>query len=824
MAELFTWLPEETWRRFLVDAAWQSILVAGVMLHVLRFIRRPALRSTCAWLAIVAAVIVAPLSSAVRYHGLGILPVQTPIAVAPPADMVVIEAPPSDAVNLDIPEPEVAAQPIIVPAAAPEVQRDWSLPTAKQIIWPTLAALWMVLSALALMRLALAGWSLQRWSKRTTDCQDATWLEAMQTAADKLRLRRLPRLLVCQDLDVPTLLPGWTPQLVVPNGRETPTAAACLAICCHELAHVKRGDRSGRVVVELLTCLLPWQPLIWQLRRKYIDACEEACDDWCVAAGTDPVDLAAILTEWIPRRTPPLALAMAGSESETRTRILRLLAMRTTPRPRAGAIRLMAVAILTVMGTAALAMLQVSAAQEVDVEPPQTSLLDDTESVAAEEKERQFKRLVEAARAAELADNEARRRLLGPIEEKIKFLQQEHERLKELHELGARGGEFVNLTRVEYELAVAKTTRARLQGQVLTAWIRQDEAVKAAQRYFDATEAAFQTETVTHNAYIGARIALDREKANLARMQASLRGGQTEQESNGETSTVTAVPIPERQPATSATLPPYRINPPDVLRIKLVAVSPANEPKIRPGERLEIEASGTLTEHPIHDTYRVEAGGTVNLGIPYGRVSVTDYTCEEAEAKILDYLKKKLSDPRVSVSFADVDRYREIESEHLVDPSGRINLGRYGQVHVAGLTSPLAEEAIETHLESHDLVADVVVEISQYNSAVYYVIQKDEDAGDTITRFPVTGNDTVLDALAQVPSLERLETKQIRLLRPVDDDGKKVEELEVDWKSISSGESDDTNYRLQPGDRVVVYTTSVEPKNTETDLPPSLPE
>ena len=54
------------------------------------------------------------------------------------------------------------------------------------------------------------------------------------------------------------------------------------AILCHELAHWKRADHLAALVAELLTCLLPWQPLAWVVRARMADLSELACDDWAL--------------------------------------------------------------------------------------------------------------------------------------------------------------------------------------------------------------------------------------------------------------------------------------------------------------------------------------------------------------------------------------------------------------------------------------------------------------------------------------------------------------------------------------------------------------
>lgn len=76
------------------------------------------------------------------------------------------------------------------------------------------------------------------------------------------------------------------------------------------------------------------------------------------------------------------------------------------------------------------------------------------------------------------------------------------------------------------------------------------------------------------------------------------------------------------------------------------------EDRIRPGDRLQIQATGTLPDRPIHGVFQVEPGGTVALGVGYGRVQVKGQTLEEAEHGIRDHLEKWLRSVDVAVTRA----------------------------------------------------------------------------------------------------------------------------------------------------------------------------
>jgi RNA polymerase sigma factor (sigma-70 family) len=82
-------------------------------------------------------------------------------------------------------------------------------------------------------------------------------------------------------------------------------------------------------------------------------------------------------------------------------------------------------------------------------------------------------------------------------------------------------------------------------------------------------------------------------------------------------------------------------------------VEKGQEDRIRPGDRLFIEASNTLPNAPVKGVYRVEPSGKVALGFAYGRVAVLGMTPEQAESVLLRHLRAYLRDPQVAVTRYD---------------------------------------------------------------------------------------------------------------------------------------------------------------------------
>ena len=63
---------------------------------------------------------------------------------------------------------------------------------------------------------------------------------------------------------------------------------------------------------------------------------------------------------------------------------------------------------------------------------------------------------------------------------------------------------------------------------------------------------------------------------------------------------------------------------------------------------------------------------------------------------------------------------------------------------------------IERHLSTYLEAPQVAVDVFAYNSKTYYVITQGAGQGDDVTEFPITGNETVLDAIAQLGGLSQL--------------------------------------------------------------------
>ncbi len=175
---------------------------------------------------------------------------------------------------------------------------------------------------------------------------------------------------------------------------------------------------------------------------------------------------------------------------------------------------------------------------------------------------------------------------------------------------------------------------------------------------------------------------------------------------------------------------------------------------------------------------------------------------------------------------------RPISGERLVRPDGKISLGFYGEVYVAGLTLPEIKEKIVLHLrkfmndetlglikidpETDQPAIDpktdqpipidpkdtdrVFVDVTAYNSQNYYI----QGAVRIPGRLPITGKERVLDAIDLASGLDENADHQGVVLYRAGKKGGPLKVLPIDIDQILMGDDLSTNYQLEPGDRLVV--------------------
>lgn len=213
-------------------------------------------------------------------------------------------------------------------------------------------------------------------------------------------------------------------------------------------------------------------------------------------------------------------------------------------------------------------------------------------------------------------------------------------------------------------------------------------------------------------------------------------------------------------------LPPYVAEPPDILLIQA-------------SNRI------VLPTQPILGQHLIGPDGTVNLGI-YGKIRVAGMTLEQVgdavAARLLEIMPGLLKDS---------PEYDE-KGEPKKDAKGNIPKGK--------LLDEFRRDFTSVELVKKELQVDVLV----YNSKFYYVITDGGGYGQQVYPIPIRGNETVLDALANVNGLPAVASKRRVWVARATRAGQQPKILPVDWQSVTKCGAGATNYQLFPGDRVYV--------------------
>jgi polysaccharide export outer membrane protein len=183
-------------------------------------------------------------------------------------------------------------------------------------------------------------------------------------------------------------------------------------------------------------------------------------------------------------------------------------------------------------------------------------------------------------------------------------------------------------------------------------------------------------------------------------------------------------------------------------------------------------------------------------------------TLDQARVAIDRHLLESLKRGKyqVTVVLAESRAMQQIRGIHLVQVDGTVNLGLYGSVYVDNLTVPDAKAAIENHLAQFLVNPEISLTVTGYNSKVFYVITDGGGvAAESVTRLPMTGKTTVLDALGQIGGLPiHSREKDMWLVRPAPAGTCQELVMPIDYKGIVRRGETATNYQILPGDRLYV--------------------
>ena len=153
----------------------------------------------------------------------------------------------------------------------------------------------------------------------------------LRPIAQRLKIRRLPRLLQCAS-GSPFLVGVLRPTIVVP---QTLNSAHLEAVFAHEMAHHKRRDLSWNALLWALQTALWFHPLSWISRRFHALEVESACDELTLQlTPIAPKSYGALLIGSEHSQTSPLTAGVNDHFFALQTRLKRLNRAPKQPRRR----------------------------------------------------------------------------------------------------------------------------------------------------------------------------------------------------------------------------------------------------------------------------------------------------------------------------------------------------------------------------------------------------------------------------------------------------------------------------------------------------------
>jgi beta-lactamase regulating signal transducer with metallopeptidase domain/protocatechuate 3,4-dioxygenase beta subunit len=338
-----------------VDILWQSSLFLMVgLVASLALRQRPARAHRVLLLAMLGAVVTPLGSQMVRHEGWGLWSLSgsglfarsgdrpEPGRLPSDSDAFARVSPSGESRSWDRLKPELqreglsafgASAPIEVRA---ELQESFHLRAiASPSLRSVLLGLWGISCGLCMMRLITSLIAGRLIVRRARLIADGPLVGDAATASKSMGLPARPDLLSTDRVSCPAIWCWGRPMILLPEPTGRPSVD-WVGVFCHELAHWVRRDHLSSLVADLVTCLLPWNPLAWWARRRLNQLSELACDDWAIAGGRDPVAYARTLVDLVPRRRMTTAMAAVSRRGGLAGRVAHIIESGGIVEPRPG--------------------------------------------------------------------------------------------------------------------------------------------------------------------------------------------------------------------------------------------------------------------------------------------------------------------------------------------------------------------------------------------------------------------------------------------------------------------------------------------------------
>lgn len=225
-------------------------------------------------------------------------------------DVPAIATPSANTVDVASVAVERTAEALPAPGGVVASSEAHASPVTPQRAAAAVLILWLVGSAVALLRTLGGALTLSRLARSTRVLEEGVVFDRVSVLSARFGLRRTPIVLDGGERTVPMTWGVSRSVLMVPADAAGWERWRLDAVLTHELGHIKRRDYLTQLLAQLV-CALHWfNPLAWVAAARMRVEREHACDDLVVRWGHEPASYAHDLVELARTlRRPSLAAA-----------------------------------------------------------------------------------------------------------------------------------------------------------------------------------------------------------------------------------------------------------------------------------------------------------------------------------------------------------------------------------------------------------------------------------------------------------------------------------------------------------------------------------